>query len=163
VSVLTPSLPERRLLLDECKDSVAAQTVPVAHLVHVDEDREGPAKARNLLALRADTEWLLPVDDDDLLDPDCVRVLLDSSDGDVVYPWCRVEGNPGWTPNRLFRPDTLLRHNFIPVTALVRRDLWLEVGGMDEELRQFEDFDFWRKCLAAGARFVCVPESVVDV
>lgn len=142
--------------------SVEAQTVPVEHLVALDADREGPSRVRNWLANQSDSEWLLPLDDDDLLDPGCVRVLLQASHGaDVVYPWCRVEdhdaGLEPWTPNRLYSADALMRFNFIPVTALIRRDLWHEVGGMPV-LPHAEDWAFWKRCLAAGAVFQCVPE-----
>ena len=157
VAVLTPTLPERANLLEECKASVSAQTVPCSHLVGVDEKREGPSDIRNRLAASSHADWFLPLDDDDLLDPDYLELLAPYLDkGDVVYPWCRVEGKDDWTPNRLFRADPLLSYNFIPVTALVRADLWREVGGMRNE--PFEDFRFWQRCLGVGARFFCLEE-----
>jgi glycosyltransferase involved in cell wall biosynthesis len=156
-AVLTPSLPVRERLLEECRTSVAAQTVPAAHLVGVDEKREGPAEIRNRLAASSPADWFLPLDDDDLIDPDFLEVLSPFLGGaDVVYGWCRVEGKDDWTPNRLFRPDPLLSYNFIPVTALVRAELWREVGGMRSE--PVEDWRFWQRCLGAGARFRCVEE-----
>lgn len=164
VAVLTPTLPERALLLREARASVAAQTVSVEHLVGVDRDREGPSVTRNRLAAsRPDADWYLPLDDDDLLDADFVETLLPHLAGaDVVYPWCRVEGKDDWTPNRLFTPELLLKANFIPVTALVRAELWREVGGMPEppegRVQPGEDWEFWRLCLGAGAVFRCLPE-----
>jgi hypothetical protein len=156
-AVLTPTLPERRLLLEDCKASVSSQTVPCTHLVGVDLRREGPGRVRNRLARSTQAEWLLPVDDDDLLDEDCLEVLSQHLEGaDVVYPWCRVEGLDEWCPNRLFRPDPLLTFNYIPVTALVRAELWADVGGMRDE--PYEDWRFWQRCLGAGARFRCVDE-----
>lgn len=158
VAVLTPSLPERAQLLDDCRASVAAQTVSVTHLVGVDEAREGPSVIRNRLAAASNTDWLLPLDDDDVLhDPDCVELLLAASDGaDVVYPWCHVEGST-WSPNRLFRAKTLGQFNYIPVTALISKAMWEKVGGW-RPAPHSEDWIFWRDCLQAGARFVCVPE-----
>ena len=160
--MLTPTLPSRSSLLDECRGSVAAQIYPdVTHLVGVDSDREGPAAIRNRLAASSNADWFLPVDDDDLIDPDCIAVLVAASGGaDVVYPWCRVfdaEPMELWTPNRLFRPERMLEFNYIPVTALVSSQLWRAVGGMPEGV-PLEDYRFWRKCLAAGARFRCVDE-----
>lgn len=91
-----------------------------------------------------------------------METLLAASEGaDVIYPWCRVEDHDPelepWSPNRLFSADALLRYNYIPVTALIRRDLWDEVGGMPS-LPHAEDWAFWKRCLAAGAVFRCVPE-----
>lgn len=156
-AVLTPTLPDRRSLLDECAASVRAQTIPCEHMVAEDAVREGPGRVRNRLARKTDAEWLVPLDDDDLLDPDFLEVLLPHlTDADVVYPWCRVEGLDEWTPNRLYRPDPLLTFNFIPVTAAVRRNLWMRVGGMRDE--PVEDWRFWQRCLGEGARFKCVDE-----
>jgi glycosyltransferase involved in cell wall biosynthesis len=161
IAVLTPTLPSRRSLLDEATASVAAQTYPVSHLVGVDQDREGPSVIRNRLAASSDADWYLPLDDDDLLDADCVERLVEqSSDADVVVPWCRVVDVPGlepWTPNRLFRPESMLLYNFVPVTCLVRAELWRDVGGMPERV-EVEDWRFWLRCLAEGARFRVVPE-----
>src|SRR5438445_805557 len=104
VCVITATLPERASLLEECCASVLAQTVECEHLVGVDEAREGPSVIRNRLAASTDADWLLPLDDDDLLDPTCVERLLAVSDAaDVVYPWCRMVGRTdGWVPNKLF-------------------------------------------------------------
>jgi len=156
VAVLTPTLGERESLLEECKASVRAQTVPVQHLIAVDEDREGPSVIRNRLAEQTDAEWLLPLDDDDLLDPEAVHLLLSAAGGsDVVYPWCRVTGS-SWSPNRLFTAKTLESHNYIPVTALIRRSLWEKVKW--RVAPHSEDWIFWRDCVKAGAKFTCIPE-----
>lgn len=111
-----------------------------------------------MLARQADTEWLLPLDDDDVLDPDCVEILLrHSKDADVVYPFCRMEGRTdGWVPNRLFNPRTLMRRPFIPVTALIRRDLFDLLAGYRKV--PMEDWDFYARAWLHGARFKCVPE-----
>lgn len=164
VAVLTPTLLSRHWLLEQAIASVEAQTFSVQHLVGVDEAREGPAKIRNRLAADSHADWYLPLDDDDLLDPECVELLLAASDGaDVIYPWCRVEdhadGLEPWSPNRLFRPEPLLNFNYIPVTALVRAELWREVGGMPDAPHA-EDWLFWKRCLGAGARFKCLPECL---
>ena len=159
VTVITPTLPGRARLLDECVSSVAAQTRKTVHLVEKDEGREGPATVRNRLVSLAETEWVLPLDDDDLLDPDCVQLLVDhaGADVDVVYPWCRVEGKNDWCPNRLYNPDSLLRYNYIPVTALIRKTLHETIGGY-RTMETGEDWDYWLRALGAGAVFKCVPE-----
>lgn len=160
---LTPTLPSREPLLAECRASVSAQTLAHEHLVGVDVSREGPAVIRNRLAARTDADWLISLDDDDLVDERFLETLAPHCAGaDVVYPWCRVQDHgelAPWTPNRLFRAETLLRFNFIPVTALIRHSLWDRVGGMPERV-QSEDWLFWLACLAEGARFKCVPETL---
>ena len=158
VCVITPSLPGRESLLEECKASVAAQTVPVEHLVGIDVAREGPSVIRNRLAAQTDAEWLLPLDDDDLLDPECVERLLDASTGaDVVYPWCRMVGRTdGWVPNKLFARTALYQQNYIPVTALIRRTMFETVGGYQSV--PLEDWVLWQWIELHAGVFKCVPE-----
>lgn len=163
LTVITPTIASRSLLLEECVASVAAQTVGVEHVVLEDVDADGPSAIRNRLASMSSSEWLLPLDDDDVLDADYVEVMAPhlTDDVDVVYSWCRVEGLPDWTPNRLFNDALLLRGNFIPVTACVRRSVLMEVGGWPEppeRLQPGEDWEFWRLCLGAGAVFKLVSE-----
>jgi glycosyltransferase involved in cell wall biosynthesis len=112
---------------------------------------------RNVLVSGSDSEWILPLDDDDTLDPECVQTLLANSEGaDIVYSFCRMDGRDDWCPNRLFNSRTLMRRNFIPVTALIRKDLWDLLGGQRKV--PMEDHDFYKRAWLHGARFKCVPE-----
>jgi hypothetical protein len=52
--------------------------------------------------------------------------------------------------------QTLMRRNFIPVTALIRKDLWDLLGGQRKV--PMEDHDFYKRAWLHGARFKCVPE-----
>jgi GT2 family glycosyltransferase len=148
ISILTPSIPERAAMLEECKRSVVAQTSEDwEHLIEIDTERRGCAVTMNLLAERAVGEWLLPLADDDLLLPGCLEQLLAySEDAEIVYPPPLVWGQPAeWFTQA---PPV------IPSFALIRRSLWVELGGYDESRVREEDRDFWIKALAAGARFV---------
>ncbi len=158
VTVITPTIPGRSRLLDRCIASVQAQTIRVEHLVRTDENREGPATIRNHLAAQAQTRWILPLDDDDTLDPACVQTLLErAEDAEIVYPWCRMEGRTdGWIPNKLFSVEALFKQNFIPVTALIRRDSFLMLGGYQSI--PLEDWALWQWAYLHGLEFKCVPE-----
>ena len=160
VTVVTPTIPGRETLLDECRASVQAQTVPVDHLVYLDEGRVGPQAARNSLVEQVDTEWILPLDDDDLLDPDCIETLLDEAeDGEIVYPWVRCDpenAQMSMIVNKLFDPQALFRLNFIPCTALIKTDVFRMLGGYRQE--PLEDWRLWQRAWLHGVRFRCVPE-----
>jgi glycosyltransferase involved in cell wall biosynthesis len=153
VSVLTPSLPERAEYLRECRLSVSGQTVAAhEHLVEVDEERRGCSVTMNRLAARATGDWVLPLADDDLLLPGCLASLLArADDGDIIYSPPLVTGNQDrWW---FYQAPPV-----IPSFALIRRDLWNELGGYDESLRREEDRQMWIAALDLGARFVRVDE-----
>jgi glycosyltransferase involved in cell wall biosynthesis len=159
VCVITPSIPERHAMLRECLASVAAQTrAPDEHTIAIDHARAGVASTLNRLAASASGDWLAVLADDDVLDPGHLATLEQgTARGDIVYSFCRVVGRPGWCPNRRFDADELRRANYIPATALIRRELWKELGGWRSDTRH-EDHDFWLRALAAGGVFVCIPE-----
>ena len=153
VSVLTPTIPERREFLKECRASVRAQTFrSFEHLVEVDKRRKGCAYTLNQLARRAHGEWLFILADDDLMLPGCLEAHMDASpQADVVYG-----------PPLVWGQDHKEFHRSppgIPAVALIRADLWRRVEGYWEDLDHCEDRDFFAKAMTKQARFV----RIVDV
>jgi hypothetical protein len=146
-------------MLAECVASVQAQTVPVdEHHVALDSALSGDNGGLcNLMLEETDCEWIQLLADDDLLLPHHVETLAPYLDGsaDIVYGWCEVTGRP-WNPNRPFDADALRVANYIPATALIRRELAVDLGGWGGE--EYEDWHFWLRALDAGAEFCCVPE-----
>lgn len=166
LTVLVPTIAERGDLLIEALSSIEAQTLPTNYRVAYDHHHDGPAKLLNYMAKGTTSEWLFRLDDDDLLDPDHFEVLshwLDD-DADIVFTWCRVEGGGELHPPEQFQArwqaefgwEHLSVTNWIPCSAAIRTSLWRQLGGLDEQ-HTFEDWDFWQRALAAGARFRCVP------
>lgn len=162
LTVITPTVAGREALLEECKESVKNQTVPVAdHRWLLDVNRHGPALTRNVLVRDVETEWIAFLDDDDILLPNHFEVhqpFLD--DYDVIFSWGMVVHRDGGQAlfDSSYNPERILQgHNSIPVTATVRRSLFNYVTGFRLEER-FEDWALWRDLIYAGARFKCIEE-----
>jgi GT2 family glycosyltransferase len=154
IAVITPTLPGREDLLEECKASVAA--LGLRHLIALDTGRHGPALIRNALAAQTDARWLLFLDDDDLLLPnylDVVRPHLATAD--VVYTNWELSGADEPRPHP-FDEASLRRFNFIPVTACVRARAFRAVGGFPTDA-VLEDHGLWLALLDHGYRFTHVP------
>lgn len=158
--MITATIPGREHYLLECRRSVEAQTFLdvgsmglVEHLVVLDEHREGCSVMCNRMVAEATGEWLFPLADDDLALPRCLELLMAASDNaDVVYSPPLVWGlhDPWW----FFQAPPA-----IPATALIRKSLWLELGGYDESVRREEDRGLWTRAVEAGARFVRVDSE----
>lgn len=152
VTVVTPCIPERFGMLNQCIASVEAQLLkPKRHIVGIDYERVGCAMLMNDLVKAVDTEWIIPLADDDLLLKHYIgEMVLHAGMADVTYSKCVVVG-ADWSPRRYeFSATELRKENYIPSTALIRTELWRKVGGY----RRLEDrdnpvesgfFDRWRK------------------
>jgi glycosyltransferase involved in cell wall biosynthesis len=117
----------------------------------------GVAEARNVGLRRVQTPYALALDADDRLDADALQRLRDPL---VAVPklgfsygimrffgaWEGVMKMPPYDPYRL-----LYRHN-IGSAALIRRELFEDVGGYDSKFTGYEDWEFWLRALERGWR-----------
>jgi len=162
VSIITPTIPERTEMLNEARESVRSQTYAVIeHLLRVDENRIGAGFMRNEIAKRATGDWLVFLDDDDLLDAHFVELHLahaEATGADLVYSICQLPPDyNGWHPRIAeFDEAVLRRGNYIPVTVLLRRSLFEQVGGFRVS-GSLDDYTLWLDLLDAGAKFEYLP------
>jgi hypothetical protein len=164
VSVITPTISGRREMLLEARRSVFRQTFPsIEHLCEIDTDGIGAGFMRNQIAKRAKGEWLVFLDDDDLLDPQFVELHLEHAEAtgaDLVYSICRLPADYVWWKPRVeeFDEAELRREggNYIPVTVLLRRSAFEKAGGFDVS-GPLDDWNLWIALLDSGAKFAFLP------
>jgi glycosyltransferase involved in cell wall biosynthesis/SAM-dependent methyltransferase len=187
-------------LVPEALDSVAAQTLGRLDLVVVDDasiddslavvstwiaahadrfnrvvllhltENAGLAQARNVGFDAAETPFVLPLDADNALLPDCCERLLAALEGSTAafaYPRIRHFGEAsdlfppdhvrGWLP---YAPQRLVAGNYIDAMALMRRSAWLAVGGYHDGLGGWEDYDLWCRLAELGLSGVQVAEDL---
>jgi hypothetical protein len=164
IAVVTPTVPNRSSLLEECKASVKAQTWggDILHAVGEDHANVGAAAMRNDIVQGIDPsyEWLAFCDDDDVLLPDHLATLAAASNGaDIIYSDCREKGFTKTWKTRPFNYEEVKAANYIPVTVLMRRSMFEKVGGFQSEPYPGEDQHLWLRAALAGARFVYVPQT----
>jgi glycosyltransferase involved in cell wall biosynthesis len=144
-------------------DACAGERVRVIH-----QENRGLPAARNRGAAGADTEFFVFLDADDWIEREFVGKLAAAiqADGgaDVSHAYCQErlveKGNGIW---KVPEWDSILMMvtNLHPVTTLVRRERFEEVGGFDETMRNgYEDWDLWLKFVERGWRGVRVAEPL---
>ena len=188
ITVLTPTIPGREVLLAECVASVTAQTVEVAnHLIcsqSCSENLPSPvhcARMQNALLPAVRTEWTMRLADDDLLLPHHVATLLPALEPgvDVVYSWDEASNRPridctGWPQEKLIHE--LGKTSWIDGSAVaIRTDMLVGVGGWPHkavgrppfhghfsgfpEAVTCEDHACFYRLACQGAKFVCIPQE----
>jgi GT2 family glycosyltransferase len=73
----------------------------------------------------------------DVVNPDAILFGAESS----------LWNTPDWSTL-----PALLHHNSVHYCAAFRRELWSAVGGIDEEMPCWMDYDFWIRIAARGAK-----------
>lgn len=160
ITVITPTIASRKELLAECVKSVKAQTVPVKHTIILDDTQQGAPAIRNAAVAAATSDWVLFLDDDDLLKPEHIAKIEPFADSaDVIITWPDYLGFPV-QPQWLWKEfDPAILDEWCPwgQCAAVRREIYLAVGGQPDGV-VFEDWALWKRLRDGGARFRIVPE-----
>lgn len=207
VTIITRTYREREFWLKECMASVINQTYPnIQHVIVEDGgdtmsalvaevqeayqgtynvefagfDKKGRSYTGNQGLEIAKGEYCLFLDDDDLIFPDHIEVLvneiLDSPELGAVYSLAwdvhtnvdKTTSPVSYTEHQFttlplfyqeYCLETLLDHNYIPIQAILfRKSLYTENGGFDESMDQLEDWNLWTK-YALKSKFKFVPKT----
>ena len=150
--------PETLRVLSELREQQRCAVVTQAN--------KGPGAARNHAFQLAKGDYILPLDADDRIDPTYVEKALSELEAhpDAGVCYCRAElmgeGSGPWNlPD--FSLGEMLIDNVVFVTALIRREVYAEVGGFDERLvKGIEDYDFFLSILEHGWQIRQLPETL---
>jgi len=131
-------------------DEIARQwLIRDSRFKYVSIQNGGLSNARNVGIRLANSEFILPLDADDAIEPNYLRLIVDAFHGNhnlrVVYGKARKFGavDEEWKlPD--FTMKGLLKNNLIFCSAGFRKSDWKRVGGYDLSFMSgLEDWDFW--------------------
>jgi glycosyltransferase involved in cell wall biosynthesis len=146
---------------------------------YIYQDNQGLSSARNTGISNSRGKFLQFLDSDDLIERRKLEVqvslLTQHEHVDIIYSnmryfltedhtsriycmWLKPEEDREWMPkvsgsgNHVL--DALLYENIMVVNSpLIRRSLLKDVGVFDEELKSWEDWDYWLRCAIKGKFF----------
>lgn len=108
-----------------------------------------PALARNAGIQLATGDFILPVDADDRLSPGylaaCCEAIEDRPTTELIYadPVYERAGRAEPRVAGEFSLPAMKLGNQLVYCSLYRRDLWVRIGGYRDNIRGYEDWDFW--------------------
>lgn len=173
ISVVVPVGPGHDVYLQDCLDSLLAQTYrywevlvvndtghpidlqgyPFARLITT-TGRTGPAHARNEGVRAAKGKYVVFLDADDYAQPNMLAALLKAQQevGGWVYPdWFADNGKEVYPDHAQdWHAEGLTRKMLGPITGIYRRVDLEAVGGFDESIPSWEDWDLHLSLLERG-------------
>lgn len=121
----------------------------------------GPGAAINRAVSATDSVFVVRLDADDRLGPDYLheagKLLGRGADVANVDALLFGDKRTRWPVPHRVELDTLLRHNPVHCASAFRRGYWAQVGGFDEKIPGWEDYELWIRMAAAGARIRRLP------
>ncbi|HUM36995.1 MAG TPA: glycosyltransferase [Anaerolineae bacterium] len=152
---------------------LALSLIPSAKVVRLDD--RGLAAARNAGAAVAKGEFLQFLDPDDAIEPGKLELQASCASvarADVVYSdWRMVVVRGEMIKREVYAPaqapcemvEALLGGWWVPTHCyLFRRSAYAEIGGSDETITVWEDFDLFLRFALAGRRHVYTPGIFCD-
>ncbi len=121
----------------------------------------GVSYARNYGIAFVDSLFVVLLDADDKIGArylsDAEKLLRNGCD--VANPDAILFGNQTarWEVPPSVHLQDLLSQNRVHTCAAFRRSYWVEVGGIDEQMANWQDYEFWLRLAAAGARIKKLP------
>lgn len=173
-SVLSQSLADFELLVvDDCSTDgtegvVRAFNDPRVVYLKLEKNSGSDTKPKNTGIMASKGEYLAFLDDDCEFLPYHLEKLAEKLDKntnlDMVYcdMWLYDETRPDWEGKQGitfdFDAQFLLNRNYIDTSeVMIRRDLAFAVGGFDETLPKFIDWNMWVRIMKWGANIQRVP------
>jgi glycosyltransferase involved in cell wall biosynthesis/predicted O-methyltransferase YrrM len=141
---------------------------PDYRIILINQKNSGqPAISRNTGIANANGEYILPLDADDKLSPNSLKLYNEAikSNPDepvVIYGWMKRfdKNNDTWkTPS--FNPNHLLRRTSVPSSSLFHRKVWELNEGYSLNVKGYEDWDFWIGAAENKIKFVHIENVTI--
>lgn len=170
-SCLQQDVNKEMILVDDCSSKPLVpeveQLVRNHGIILVRHDRnQGLSAARNTGVSKAKFKWIVPLDADDWFYPNSVRCMWDHREGyDIITGNCTDGGSvyaPAISRGQLSK-EVFQRENPCICSSLFSKDIWERAGGyMVRNGAHYEDWNFWARCFAKGAKFRHLQTNIYE-
>lgn len=166
-SALGQSLKSEVIVIDDGSTDNSLEIAKKYPVKVISQVNKGLSSARNTGIMNATGDYILPLDSDDILMPECVEEMqkvIDKTHADIIAPSFKCFG----TINHeviIQRPPTLEEMksaNRIGYFCAIRKSGLLEVGGYSPKMVfGYEDFHLWFDLMKRGKSIAVIPKTMV--
>lgn len=187
ISVCIPCYNQSQYLA-ECIESVLAQTHKPHEIIvvndgsqdetryivkqydvkYIEQVNKGLASARNTGIMNMTGDWFYPLDADDKMLENCLKVVSDTiennPDADIIAPSFEEFGIRNNTVFLMANPaiEDFKTGNRIGYFSAIRKSKLLSIGGYNPKMIWgWEDYDCWFDLLKNGVKIVTIPEVLI--
>lgn len=133
----------------------------------ISQVNKGLAAARNTGIMNAAGDYVLPLDADDILMPNCLERIEDytvDNSADIMAPSFKNFGI--LNSEIILHPqptiELMTQGNMLPYFSAIKREALLECGGYSPRMTWgYEDYHLWFDLLSRGKTVVTIPEVLV--
>jgi glycosyltransferase involved in cell wall biosynthesis/Tfp pilus assembly protein PilF len=132
----------------------------------IEKANGGLASARNVGFKAARGKYVLPLDSDDKIKPPLLEKLVPVLDKHPEVGWVYTyihhfgDIDTEWPQPDFDRTRLIWKENICVCCSLCRKAMWEQVGGYNEQVLGYEDWDFWVGCAEYGWNGFCVHEPL---
>lgn len=147
---------------DDVEEKVRVWLEKDSRFKYLEKDNGGLSSARNFGIMNSSGAFILPLDADDKIASDYIRLGIDvlQRNTEIKVVYCRAElfgdASGPWVLDQ-YSPFDLSKLNMIFCSALYRKSDWQRVGGYDVNMIYgLEDWEFWIAILKDGGAVRCL-------
>jgi glycosyltransferase involved in cell wall biosynthesis len=126
----------------------------------------GLGRTRNTGIDAAETPWVMLLDADNRLRPDCVArcvAAAEAAGAAYAYPSIETFGSAVVAlPAQPYQPMRFAGGNYVDAMALLGKAAWAAAGGYADMPDGWEDYDFWCRCAERGCWGVPLAEVLAE-
>lgn len=162
-SALNQTIPCEVIVVDDGSQDNSLEIARKYPVKVISQVNKGLASARNTGIMNAEDEYILFLDSDDILLPNCVEKML-FYDTDIIAPSFKCFGKGSELVTLMDNPtlNDFKTGNRIPYFSAIKREALLEVGGYSPRMiHGYEDLHLWVNLLSKRKSIVTIKEPLV--
>lgn len=129
-------------------------------------ENQGVSSARNFGISNAKSEWILPLDADDMFKENyfdnCIKIINQNKETNLIMSNLEALGTIkdwGWQPPD-YSFENLAFQNTIPYASLHKKELFEKTGGYNNDIPWGgEDWEYWIRCAKKGLKIERLIET----